>query len=206
MLRLGALAIARGRCLLRLLGLAFLCDTKILKPSKPIMGFSTWNTFGLKISEASMKQVAETMVAHGLRDAGYTYLNIDDGWAANDRNSSGCIVADLKKFPQGIRSLGDYVHFLNMSFGLYTARNTRTCSGQMPGSLGHEAIDARTFAEYGADFLKNDDCGVIYAHAYHDYGAMQRAIASVRRPMIHNVKAPDLPANESVQVLTRTFA
>ena len=55
----------------------------------------------------------------------------------------------------------------------YTARNNRTCSGKMPGSLGNEAVDAKTFAAMGADFLKNDDCGVIYANAAQDYGAMQ---------------------------------
>ena len=65
-------------------------------------------------------------------------------------------------------------------------------SGKMPGSLHNEGIDADTFASYGADFVKNDDCGVVYANAALDYGAMQRAIASVARPMLHNVKAPDL--------------
>ena len=63
----------------------------------------------------------------------------------------------------------------------------------MPGSLGHEAIDAQTFAEMGASFLKNDDCGVVYAHAAQDYGAMERAIAALpRHRMLHSVKAPDL--------------
>jgi alpha-galactosidase len=175
-------------------------NASILKPSRPIMGFSTWNTFAMSISESELKEVANQMVALGLRDLGYTFLNIDDGWAEDQRNASGCIVGSKKKFPSGMKSFGKFVHGLNMSFGLYTARNTRTCSGQMPGSLGNEDIDARTFAEYGADFVKNDDCGVVYARAFQDYGAMQKAIAKTGRPMIHNVKAPDLPANESVQV------
>lgn len=68
----------------------------------------------------------------------------------------------------------------------------------MPGSLGNEVKDARTFASYGADFLKNDDCGVVYAHAVKDYGAMQRAIAEAPgQPIIHNVKAPDLPPSNA---------
>jgi alpha-galactosidase len=172
----------------------------IVKPSTPIMGFSTWNTFGQSISESILKDVANKMVSLGLRDLGYTYLNIDDGWGMDQRNASGCIVGDPHKFPHGMKAMGDYVHSLNMSYGLYTARNTRTCGGKMPGSLGNEDIDARTFADFGADFVKNDDCGVVYADAFKDYGVMQEAIAKVPRPMIHNVKAPDLPANESVQV------
>ena len=71
----------------------------------------------------------------------------------------------------------------------------------MPGSLGKEELDALTFAEYGADFIKNDDCGVVYANAAQDYGTMQTAIASVTdRPMYHNVKAPDLPPQPAVNV------
>ena len=58
----------------------------------------------------------------------------------------------------------------------------------MPGSLGHERVDAQTFADMGADFVKNDDCRVIYGNAYHDYGIMMEAIAAASRPMFHNVK------------------
>jgi hypothetical protein len=147
-----------------------------------------------------MREVADAMVSKGLRDAGYTYVNIDDGWGANDRNGSGCIVAHATKFPNGMRPLADYVHGLNMSFGLYTARATRTCGNKMPGSLGNEVIDAQTFAEYGADFLKNDDCHTVYADSVQDYGAMQAAIAAAPRPMLHNAKAPDLPAASAAGV------
>jgi alpha-galactosidase len=187
------------RALLAALAVAIV-NGSILRPSRPIMGFSTWNTFGMSISESSLQEVANQMVALGLRDLGYTFVNIDDGWAEDQRNTSGFIVGSKKKFPSGMAAFGQFIHALNMSFGLYTSRNKRTCSGKMPGSLGNEEIDARTFAEYGADFIKNDDCGVIYAHAIKDYGAMQQAIAKADRPMIHNVKAPDLPANESAQV------
>ena len=62
-------------------------------------------------------------------------------------------------------ALADKLHAAKFEFGLYTARYPRTCSDKMPGSLGNEEIDARTFAEMGADFLKNDDCHVVYADA-----------------------------------------
>ena len=167
----------------------------ILLPKTPILGFSTWNHFAENIDEALIKEVADALVSSGLRDLGYTFVNLDDVWAADQRNATGHIVADPRRFPSGAESLGQHLHARGLRFGLYTARNTRTCSGKMPGSLGHEQLDAATFASYGADFVKNDDCGVVYANAYRDYGAMQAAIAAVDRPMLHNVKAPDLGPN-----------
>lgn len=110
----------------------------------------------------------------GLLDAGYTYINIDDAWATYNRNASGYMTPDPVKFPSGMLALSSYVHAKGFKFGLYTARNNRTCGGTMPGSLGHEQIDADTFAAFGADFVKNDDCGVVYANAVQDYGAMQK--------------------------------
>jgi alpha-galactosidase len=120
-------------------------------------------------------------------------LQIDDVWAADQRNASGGIEADHSKFPSGMPAFAAFLNQRHMKLGLYTARAVRTCSGAMPGSLGHEAQDAATFAAMGAEFLKNDDCGVVYAHAAQDYGAMQKAIAALPGvAMIHSVKAPDL--------------
>jgi alpha-galactosidase len=114
-------------------------------------------------------------------------------WAANQRNASGAIEVDHKKFPSGMPAFAAKLAKLGMKLGLYTARSNRTCSGAMPGSLGNEVIDARTFAEMGAVFLKNDDCRVKYSDAAKDYGAMQRAIAALPAvAMIHSTKAPDL--------------
>ena len=82
-----------------------------------------------------------------------------------------------------------------------TARNYRTCSGRMPGSIGNESIDAKTFAAMGAEFVKNDDCGVVYAHAAQDYGAMEKTLAAVPGVrLIHSVKAPDLGAKDAPKV------
>ena len=178
-----------------LVGLLAMAPAAILLPKTPIMGFSTWNQFAGNIDEGLIQEVADALVRSGLRDLGYTFVNLDDVWAANQRNATGHIVADPQRFPSGAAALGQYLHTRGLRFGLYTARNNRTCTGKMPGSLGHEQLDAETFASYGADFIKNDDCGVVYANAYKDYGAMQAAIAAVARPMLHNVKAPDLGAN-----------
>ena len=89
------------------------------------------------------------------------YVNLDDAWGADQRNASGHIVGNPSTFPHGMAWLGNALHQQGFSFGLYTSRNIRTCSGRMPGSLGNEQVDAQTFASYGADFVKNDDCGSV---------------------------------------------
>ena len=188
------------RALTTLVLFAHACTGLILKPMTPIMGFSTWNTFGCDIDEATILDVADAMVNSGLQALGYNFINLDDCWAAYDRNASGHIVADPDRFPSGMESLGGKLHAMGFNFGLYTARSQRTCTDTMPGSLGNEVLDAATFALYGADFVKNDDCSVVYADAEKDYGAMQDAIAGTARPMIHSVKAPDLPASSAPSV------
>ena len=173
----------------------------ILNLPHPPMGFSTWNNFHGDINETLIKEVATAMHSSGLQRLGYTFVNLDDLWGAPERNATGHIVADPARFPSGAAALGSWLTERGFRFGLYTARNTRTCSDQMPGSLGNEMLDAATFASYGASFIKNDDFRVNLSHAVQDYGTMQRAIAAVPgHAMLHNVKAPDLPADKSRNV------
>lgn len=124
----------------------------------PPMGFNTWNTFGENINERLIMETADAMVEKGLRDAGYEYLVIDDCWSERERDAvTGKIVPNKKKFPRGMNVVSDYVHSKGLKFGIYSCAGTRTCA-DYPGSFGHEFLDARTFAEYGADFLKYDFC------------------------------------------------
>ena len=122
------------------------------------MGFNTWNTFAENINADLIKETADKMVELGLVDAGYKYLVIDDCWSKKERDpETGKIVPDENKFPEGMKAVSDYVHSKGLKFGMYSCAGTRTCA-DYPGSYGHEFLDARTFAEYGADFLKYDYC------------------------------------------------
>lgn len=160
----------------------------------PMLGWSTWNQLRGNFNASVLQSIARAMNSSGLRAFGYTYFNVDDLWASSERDAaSGEMTADPAKFPDGMASFGEWLHSNGFQLGLYTARYNRTCSGKMPGSLGFEAVDAATFSRWGVDFLKNDDCRVVYANAVRDYGAMQRALARVERPILHAVKAPDLP-------------
>lgn len=124
----------------------------------PPMGWNSWNTFGLKINEQVVIETAREFVRLGLDKAGYNYIVIDDGWSELERDPvSGKIVPDRKKFPNGMKYVSDKVHELGLKFGMYSCAGTRTC-GDYPGSFDHEFLDARTFAEYGCDYLKYDFC------------------------------------------------
>lgn len=94
----------------------------------PQMGWSTWNKFQGNITEDIIKGIADAMVETGLRDAGYTYINIDDCWHGK-RDADGFIQADAKKFPNGMKAVADYVHSRGLKLGIYSDAGTETCAG-----------------------------------------------------------------------------
>ena len=123
----------------------------------PPMGWNSWNTFGADINEQLIFDTADKMVETGLSELGYEYLVIDDCWSLRERDENGRLVADPKKFPHGMKAVADYIHSKGLKFGMYSCAGNLTCGGY-PGSFEHEFIDAKTFAEWGVDFLKYDYC------------------------------------------------
>jgi alpha-galactosidase len=127
-------------------------------PSRPVMGYNTWYQFRTNITEAEVVRQAQLLVSSGLAAAGYGCVNLDDGWMAAERAANGELTGDAAKFPHGIAWLADQIHALGLRFGIYTAIGTRTCQS-LPASGGHYDQDAKTFASWGVDFVKVDDCG-----------------------------------------------
>lgn len=123
----------------------------------PPMGWNSWNTFASNINEALIKETADMMVKEGLLDAGYEYLVIDDCWSEKERDENGRLVPDREKFPNGMKAVADYVHSKGLKFGMYSCDGYLTCASY-PGSYDYEFIDAATFAEWGVDYLKYDNC------------------------------------------------
>lgn len=123
----------------------------------PIMGWSSWNAFREKIDENTIREIAAAMKDAGLVDAGYVYLNLDDCWHSSLRDHNGRLQGDLTNFPSGIPQLVKDVNAMGMKLGLYSSNGTLTCE-DLPASLGHEAIDAQTIAEWGVEFFKYDFC------------------------------------------------
>ena len=148
----------------------------------PQMGWSTWNKFQGNISEEVIRGIADVMESSGLRDAGYTYINIDDCWHGQ-RDADGFIQVDAKKFPNGMASLADYVHSKGLKLGLYSDAGTETCGG-MPGSLGHEYQDALQYARWGADYLKYDWCNTTDINPRGAYQLISDALRAAGRPIL----------------------
>jgi len=156
-----------------------------LAPTPP-MGWNSWNRFQTRVDEALIRESAEAMVATGMRDAGYRYVVIDDGWEAAERDSHGDLVADPERFPSGIAALADHVHRLGLRFGIYTDAGTRTCAGYV-ASLGYEFRDARRFAEWGVDYVKIDWCNAGGLGTRSVYWKWAQAFRAAGRPMVLSV-------------------
>jgi len=122
----------------------------------PQMGWNSWNHFHCGINQTIIQETADAILLSGLLEAGYQFVNMDDCWAY-DRNTAGVIQPDPSDFPDGIASLAAYVHSRGLKFGLYSDAGNLTCAGR-PGSLSHEKIDASTYAAWGVDYLKYDNC------------------------------------------------
>ena len=151
----------------------------------PPMGWNSWNKFHYDINETIIKKVADSFVSKGLKDAGYTYIVIDDAWQSG-RDKNGKVLADKVKFPSGIKALADYIHSKGLKFGIYTDCGDKTCGGY-EGSLNHEESDAKTYAEWGVDYLKEDWCNTSGLDAQMQYKKMSAALSASGRPILFSL-------------------
>ncbi|MGZ3937969.1 MAG: glycoside hydrolase family 27 protein [Flavisolibacter sp.] len=157
-----------------------------LAPTPP-MGWNSWNTFQTNINEQLVKGIADVMVSSGMKDAGYTYLVLDDGWMAMQRDpKTGDLVPDPAKFPNGLKPVIDYVHSKGLKFGLYNCAGTKTCAGY-PGTRGYEYQDARFYASLGTDYLKFDWCNTEGINAKEAYTTMSKALKAAGRPIVFSL-------------------
>lgn len=144
----------------------------------PPMGWNSWNHYGCSIDEALIRRTADAMVANGMRDAGYVYVNIDDCWQG-ERDAQGFIQPDAKRFPSGMKALADYIHARRMKLGIYSDAGAKTCGGRA-GSQGHEYQDALQYARWSVDYLKYDWCstgtGSAQRNAREAYATMRDAL------------------------------
>ncbi|KAJ4464540.1 glycoside hydrolase superfamily [Lentinula edodes] len=119
----------------------------------PALGYNTWNAYGCNIDEDLVLEAAQLMVSLGLQTAGYEYVNIDDCYAEKNRSENGDIVANSVRFARGMNNLTDQIHALGFKTGIYSDSGWFTCGGY-PGSFQNELRDARTFQDWGFDYLK----------------------------------------------------
>jgi alpha-galactosidase len=151
----------------------------------PPMGWNSWNHFYCNVSDSLIRGTADAMVSSGMRDAGYKYVVIDDCWQTS-RDARGTIVADPVRFPRGIKALADYVHSKGLKFGIYTDAGTKTCQGR-PGTYGYEEQDARTYAKWGVDYVKEDWCNAKGLNAPKRYALFRKALDKTGRPIVLSI-------------------
>ncbi|NJB72135.1 alpha-galactosidase [Saonia flava] len=152
----------------------------------PPMGWNSWNTFATDINEELVKDIADAFIDLGLKDAGYEYIVLDDGWSTRERGENGELIADPKKFPSGMKALADYIHSKGLKFGLYNCAGSKTCAGY-PGSRGHEYQDAKTYASWDVDYLKYDWCNTGKLNAEEAYITMRDGLKAAKRPVVFSI-------------------
>ncbi|KAJ7617461.1 glycoside hydrolase family 27 protein [Mycena polygramma] len=163
----------------------------------PAMGYNPYNAFLCSTTEAQYHAAAQSLVSLGLPALGYNYFNIDCGWQSTARDSAGKITWDPKILPAGVPALGSFVHNLGLKFGVYSDGGVFACdfvggTAHYVGSLGHETSDAATFASWGADYLKYDNCYAVNSTDFVDdnppisphYTTMRDALNATGRPIL----------------------
>ncbi|MBN1763894.1 MAG: glycoside hydrolase family 27 protein [Sedimentisphaerales bacterium] len=151
----------------------------------PPMGWNSWNKFSCDVNEQLIRETADAMVATGMKEAGYQYINIDDCWHGK-RDEQGFIQPDPERFPSGMKALSDYIHAKGLKLGIYSDAGWKTCGGR-PGSRGYEYQDAMKYAEWGVDYLKYDWCFTDDLNAKGAYLTMRDALYAAGRPIVFSL-------------------
>ncbi|KDN50838.1 glycoside hydrolase family 27 protein [Tilletiaria anomala UBC 951] len=157
----------------------------------PQRGWNTWNKYGCNINASIILANGKALIDEGLHKAGYEYVVVDDCWQGPRDPSTGRITVDSTKFPHGLKNLTDEIHAMGLKAGIYSSAGSMTC-GRHVGSLDHEEIDAQTFADWGFDYLKYDNCfnegrSGTPKISYDRYNAMTMALNKTGRPILFSL-------------------
>ena len=159
----------------------------------PPMGWNSWNFFHGNVTDMDIRNAADQLVATGMKDAGYVYVNIDDTWEG-ERDADGVLHSNAK-FPD-MKALADYVHSKGLKLGIYSSPGPKTCAG-FAASLDHETQDAQLYASWGVDYLKYDLCSyreaVMAVQAPDDKAAQMRLMFAAYEKMDKALKATGRP-------------
>jgi alpha-galactosidase len=167
------------------------------RPQTPIMGWSSWNNFHVNIDEKTIKSQADFMVSTGMKEAGYSYINIDDGYFGG-RDAKGNLMVNLKKFPKGMKDLADYIHSKGLKAGIYSDAGINTCAsrwdndtiGSGCGLFGHDRKDLNLMLnQWGYDFIKIDWCGASWMELNEQtrYTSIGNTIRELKPTVVYNI-------------------
>jgi len=168
---------------------------------------NNWNSLGCDVSESLLLDTSEVLVDSGLRDVGYTYVVLDDCWS-DGRDENGYLRVDKKKFPSGMSFVADQIHREGLLYGMYSSAGEMTCArygisiysqlivdqtdAAVAGSLDFEENDAKSFASWGVDYLKYDNCYHLGRFGtaqitFNRYKVMWDALNSTGRPILYSL-------------------
>ncbi|MEI9969029.1 MAG: glycoside hydrolase family 27 protein [Terracidiphilus sp.] len=168
-------------------------NEKMLSSGTPPMGWNSWNFFAGRVTDKDIRDAADQLVATGMRDAGYVYVNIDDTWEG-ERDADGVLHTNAK-FPD-MKALADYVHSKGLKLGVYSSPGPKTCAGYA-ASLDHETRDAQLYVSWGVDYLKYDLCSyreaVMSVQSPNDKAAQMRLMVAAYAKMDKALKATGRP-------------
>ncbi|MBV5314718.1 MAG: glycoside hydrolase family 27 protein [Prolixibacteraceae bacterium] len=175
----------------------------------PIMGWSSWNHFRVNINEQIIREQADAIISSGMYDAGYRFINIDDGYFGG-RDSKGNLFPDSYKFPSGMKALADYIHSRGLKAGIYSDAGTNTCgsiwdndkNGLGVGMYNHVKEDCDLFFKnWGYDFLKVDWCGGENQKLDEqtEYLSILHEVKSIRPEIVFNICRWQFPGEWAVK-------
>ncbi|RDW84409.1 hypothetical protein BP6252_01999 [Coleophoma cylindrospora] len=147
----------------------------------PQMGWNNWNSLGCDVSESLLLDTAQMLVDS---------VVLDDCWS-DGRGSDGYLKVDMKRFPSGMESVSQNIHDLGLLYGMYSSAGEMTCA-RYAGSLDWEEQDAKSFASWGVDYLKYDNCYHMGRFGtplvtFNRYKAMWDALNSTGRPILYSL-------------------
>ena len=173
-------------CAALMLALAPLGQAQELAATPP-MGWNSWNHFACKVTAGDIRAAADAMASNGMKEAGYTYVNIDDCWQGK-RDAQGNLHPNARF--GDIKALADYVHSKGLKIGIYSSPGPQTCA-HYEGSYQHEAQDAKQYAAWGIDYLKYDWCSASQVYKPSQmpevYKKMHDALAATGRPIVYSL-------------------
>ena len=171
---------------------------------RPTMGWSSWNTYRVNINDSLIMRQADAMVAKGLKDAGYTYINIDDGYFGGRDQQSGRLKIHPTRFPNGLKPVVDHIHSLGLKAGIYSDAGANTCGNWYDkdtiavgvGLYDHDQQDCNLFfRDLGFDFIKIDFCGAIANRNSDHLGLSPQERYTAIRRAIDNTGRKDVRMN-----------
>jgi len=176
----------------------------------PIMGWASWNNYRVNINENIIKSQADAMVSKGLKDAGYSFINTDDGFFGG-RDENGNLLVHKERFPNGMKSLAEYIHSKGLKAGIYSDAGINTCAsywdkdtiGVGMGLYGHDDQDLELFLKkWKYDFIKIDWCGGEWLGLDEQtrYTEIGNKIKAINPDVIYNVCRWEFPGKWVTQI------